>query len=81
MFAPPVTIAEGVGRGRGLCVNIRNRIGGHQFARFQECVDAFFTASRAEKPFQDRSPVLGTNYLQFEWSVPKTGLRFYEVGP
>ena len=27
-------------------------------------------------PFQDRSPVLGTNYLEFEWLVPKTGLRF-----
>ena len=24
----------------------------------------------------ERSPVLGTNYLKFEWIVPKTGLRF-----
>ena len=23
-----------------------------------------------------RSPVVGTNYLKFEWFVPKTGLRF-----
>ena len=26
------------------------------------------------KPFQDRSPVLGTNYLEYDWYVPKTGL-------
>ena len=26
--------------------------------------------------FQDRSPVLGTNYLGFEWFVPETGLEF-----
>ena len=27
--------------------------------------------------FQDRSPVLGTNYLEFNSLVPKTGLPFY----
>ena len=30
----------------------------------------------ARQPFQFDSPVLGTNYLEFEWSVPRTGLQF-----
>ena len=25
------------------------------------------------EPFQDRSPVFGTNYLEFDWFVPKNG--------
>ena len=25
------------------------------------------------KPFQDSSPVFGTNYLEFDWSVPTDG--------
>ena len=28
------------------------------------------------KRVKDCSPVLGTKYLQLEWFVPKTGLRF-----
>ena len=28
------------------------------------------------QPSQDRSPVLGTNYLEFDWIAPNTGLRF-----
>ena len=30
----------------------------------------------ADSPFQDRSPVLGTNYFAFDWFVPQTGLRY-----
>ena len=30
---------------------------------------------KSQKAFKDCSPVLGTNYLKFEWFVPKTGLR------
>ena len=26
-------------------------------------------------PYWDRSPVLGANYLEFDWIVPKTGLQ------
>ncbi|MEP5074460.1 MAG: hypothetical protein ABJR07_08735, partial [Lentilitoribacter sp.] len=28
------------------------------------------------QPFQNRSPVLETNYLEFDWFLPKTGLQF-----
>ena len=31
------------------------------------------------KPFKDRSPVLGTHYLKFEWYVLKMGLWLYWV--
>ena len=43
-------------------------------------IDSKFLALSGVKgqsePFQNRSPVLGTNYEEFEWFVPKTGLRF-----
>ena len=29
-------------------------------------------------PFKDCSPVLWTNYLEFDWFVPKTGLQSFK---
>ena len=37
---------------------------------------SFHLIHQKNNSFLYRSPVLGTDYLKFEWFVPKTGLRF-----